>query len=77
MKVMKLKFAEKFKKSLIVYYGYNPKNSEVALLISTNISPVTTETVRRWRLGLNLPEIETLKKISQVLDIDLTNLFEN
>ena len=79
MKVMdgiKKNFSNKFNEGVFNHFGYNPKNSEIATLISTNIRPITSETARRWRYGINVPELSMIKKIGKLLEIKFDNLFD-
>lgn len=73
---IKKHFAHKFNEGLIKHFGYLPKNSEIATLISTNISPITSETARRWKLAINVPEILTIKKIGVLLKVKFDDLFD-
>ena len=76
MEQIKQHFKKKFTDGLFKYFGYNPTNIEIAVLISINIQPITSETARRWRLGINVPELTTIKKISYLLDIRFDDLFD-
>jgi hypothetical protein len=74
---IKKHFSEKFNKGINLYFGYTPKNSEIATLISTQIQPVTSETARRWRHGINVPELIMIKRIGKLLNIKFDDLFDD
>ena len=69
-------FSEKFNEGIKLHFGYIPKNSEIATLISINIHPITSETARRWRLGINVPELIMIKKIGKLLNVRFDDLFD-
>lgn len=73
---IKKNFSKKFNAGINLYFGYIPKNSEIATLISTEIQPITSETARRWRHGINVPELITIKKIGKLLDLKFDDLFD-
>ena len=75
---MKAAFAKELSRRLIEYYGRMPSASVVSrdfnLRISSDLTPISQETARRWMRSLSLPELEKMQILVEWLGLDLTFL---
>jgi len=72
----KTKFQKELSKKLIVKYNRKLKPSEFATYYNLQFTrSITSETARKWLLGLSMPRISVIKDLKSWLNLDLSDLF--
>ena len=76
MKLVKNRFSDEFNRSLQNKYKRRVKNSEFATFYNLQFTrSITTETARKWLLGITVPNIAVVKDLANWLNMDLSDLF--
>ncbi len=77
MNNFKTRFHKELSKKLIVKYDRKLKPSEFATYYNLKFTrSITSETARKWLLGLNMPRIYVIKDLKSWLNLDLSDLFD-
>jgi len=72
----KTRFQNELSKKLIVKYNRKLKPSELATYYNLHFTrSITSETARKWLLGLSMPRISVIKDLKSWLNLDLSDLF--
>ena len=70
-------FSQELNKCLKIKYGKRLKNSEFATYYNLNFNrSITSETARKWLLGVSVPNISVMKDLVYWLNMNLSDLFE-
>ena len=76
MDSIKKKFSLELNRCLEIKYKKRLKNSEFATFYNLNFTrSITSETARKWLLGISVPKISVMKDIAHWLKMDLSDLF--
>ena len=76
MDSFKTRFQKELSKKLIVKYDRKLKPSELATYYNLQFTrSITSETARKWLLGLSMPRICVIKDLKSWLNLDLSELF--
>jgi len=76
MKLVKKKFSDELNRCLQNKYKRRVKNSEFATFYNLQFTrSITTETARKWLLGITVPNIAVVKDLANWLNMDLSDLF--
>ena len=76
MKLVKKKFSNELNRCLKKKYKKRIKNSEFATFYNLQFTrSITTETARKWLLGITVPNISVVKDLASWLKMDLSDLF--
>lgn len=71
---LKNAFAKEFKRCLVARYGKVPSAATIArdftLASPEGVEPVSVETVRKWLLGVNLPQSARMRTLAVWLGFD-------
>ena len=71
-------FSDELKKRLENKYKRRLKNSEFATYYNLNFTrSITSETSRKWLLGISVPNIHVMNDLVHWLKMDLSNLFND
>ena len=78
MQLLNKKFSKELNKCLEKKYKRSLKNSEFATFYNLQFDrSITSETARKWLLGLSIPNVSTINDIANWLEMDLSTLFKN
>lgn len=73
---LKNAFVNEFKRCLTAKYGKVPSASRIArdftLASPEGIEPISGETVRKWLLGINIPQSARMRTLSRWLGFDVS-----
>lgn len=72
-------FAQEFRRCLIAHYGKVPSCARIArdfTLISREPDPISVETIRKWLLGINLPNSAKLRTLVLWLNLNISVIDE-
>jgi len=73
----KTRFQKELSKKLIAKYSRKLKPSEFATFYNLQFTrSITSETARKWLLGLSMPRIYVIKDLKSWLNLDLSDLFD-
>ena len=76
MKLVKKKFSNELNRCLKKKYKKRIKNSEFATFYNLQFTrSITTETARKWLLGITVPNISVVNDLASWLKMDLSDLF--
>ena len=76
MKLVKKKFSNELNRCLEKKYKKRLKNSEFATFYNLQFTrSITTETARKWLLGITVPNISVVNDLASWLRMDLSDLF--
>jgi len=76
MKFVKKKFSDELNSCLEKKYKKRIKNSELATYYNLQFTrSITSETARKWLLGITVPNISVVNDLAKWLDMDLSDLF--
>ena len=76
MDAIKKKFSQELNRCLKIKYKKRLRNSEFATYYNLNFTrSITSETSRKWLLGVSVPKISVMKDIAHWLKMDLSDLF--
>jgi hypothetical protein len=76
MDTIKKKFSHELNRCLEIKYKKRLKNSEFATFYNLNFTrSITSETARKWLLGISVPNVSIMKDLTHWLDMDLSDLF--
>ena len=71
------KFSQELNRCLKIKYKKRLKNSEFATFYNLNFTrSITSETARKWLLGVSVPNISVMKDLVYWLNMNLSDLFE-
>ena len=78
MELLKKKFSKELNTCLEKKYKRKIKNAEFATFYNLQFDrSITSETARRWLLGLSVPNVSIINDLSNWLEMDLSGLFKN
>jgi hypothetical protein len=73
---LKNAFVKEFKRCLVAKYGKVPSSARIArdftLSSPEGIEPVSVETIRKWLLGINIPQSARMRTLSVWLGFDMS-----
>ena len=70
------KFSQELNRCLKIKYKKRLKNSEFATFYNLNFTrSITSETARKWLLGISVPSVSIMKDLAHWLDMNLSDLF--
>ena len=74
--MIKKKFSQELNKCLKIKYKKRLKNSEFATFYNLNFTrSITSETARKWLLGISVPTVSIMQDLAHWLDMNLSDLF--
>ena len=78
MVLLNKKFSEELKACLEKKYKKKIKNAEFATFYNLQFDrSITSETARKWLLGLSVPNVNIINDLANWLEMDLSGLFKN
>ena len=76
MDTLKRKFSKELNRRLEIKYKKKLKNAEFATFYNLNFTrSITSETARKWLLGISVPNVSTMNDLVDWLDMNLSDLF--
>jgi transcriptional regulator with XRE-family HTH domain len=73
---LKNAFVKEFKRCLVSKYGKVPSAARIAkdftLSSPEGVEPVSVETIRKWLLGINIPQSARMRTLSRWLGFDVS-----
>ena len=78
MELLNKKFSEELNACLEKKYKRKIKNAEFATFYNLQFDrSITSETARKWLLGLSVPNVNIINDLANWLEMDLSGLFKN
>ena len=78
MELINKKFSKELNTCLEKKYKRKIKNAEFATFYNLQFDrSITSETARKWLLGLSVPNVSIINDLSNWLEMDLSGLFKN
>ena len=76
MDMIKKNFSQELNRCLMIKYKKRLKNSEFATFYNLKFNrSITSETARKWMLGISVPNVFKMKDLAHWLDMNLSDLF--